>query len=242
MRKRKMVVIITSFIVIILGIGSFMLAGGIRKSAMSDEQKHESIQTSSIRNPVSATATTSDKKKKSNKQMEENPTSPSPSITPAPSADRSGLKTVTYTGDPSQQEKGEVTSNEEEYQEKRCMEIMHEHGWYKPEDVSITYGSPPENNQSPGAWIWKEDVKGEYAGKEKPAYIKERNKEIEAELQEAEAKGYHQEAFRLSKEFSELNKPYAKDFFIFQINLHDIPKSWHQYFVDIFKFEANTIE
>jgi RNA polymerase sigma-70 factor, ECF subfamily len=180
------------------------------------------------------------KKRKDNQNKEkESENSPMLSIPPTPIADKSELKTVTYTGNHSQQEKVEGGYSAEN-DEKRCMAVMHGRGWYKPEDVPITYEPPPKNNPPPGVWIWKEVVKGEYAGTEKPAYIKERNKEIEVKLQEANAKGDYQEAFGLSKEFSELNKPYA-DYFTFQMDLNGIPKSWHQYFDDIFKSQSNAI-
>lgn len=120
---------------------------------------------------------------------------------------------------------------------------MHERGWYKPEDVTIIYGPPPENKneQPPGAWIWKEVHKGEYAGTEPPAHIKERIKEIDVKIQEAQARGDEDEVSRLDKEFKELNRPYD-DSVILQIDLREIPKSWHQYFNDIFWSEASAIE
>jgi hypothetical protein len=108
MRKHKVIVmILTAFIVIIFGIGSFILVRGIRKTPTSDEQKYESIKAPNAQTSVKIAATTGDKEKKSNKQMEENATSPSLFVSQAPSADKNGLKTVTYAGDPSQQEKGE---------------------------------------------------------------------------------------------------------------------------------------
>lgn len=238
MKKRKTIMIITAFIVIILGLGSFMLVRGIGKTPVSDEQKYEPIKAPNAQTSVKIAATTGDKEKKSNKQMES--TTPSSlSIPPVPIGDKSGLKTVTYAGDPSQQEK--VDEDSDEYQEKRCMKLMHERGWYKPEDVTIIYGPSPKNDSPPGVWIWKEVHKGEYAGTEMPAHIKERIKEIDVKIQEAQVKGDEDEVSRLDKEFKELKRPYDNGV-ITRMDRCEIPKSWHQYFDDIFWSEANAIK
>ena len=239
MKKRKTIMIITAFIVIILGLGSFMLVRGIGKTPVSDEQKYEPIKAPNAQTSVKIAATTGDKEKKNNKQMEESTTPSSLSVPPVPIADKSELKTVsTYTGDPSQKEKGEGGFSAEE-DEKRCIAVMNEQGWYKPEDVPIIYGPVPKNDPPPGVWMWEEVVKGEYAGTEKPAYIKEKLKEIDVKLQEAHAKGDHDEIYRLGMEFSEINRPYQNSA-SYTMYLGAIPKSWSPYFKDIFGSESKA--
>lgn len=240
MKRRKTIMIITTFIVLILGLGSFMLVRGIGKTPVSDEKKYEPIKAPIAQTSVKIAATAGDKEKKSNKQMEENTNSSSLSISPAPITDKSEPKTIsTYIiNDPSQKEKGKgVFSAEEE--EKRCIARMHERGWYKPEDVPIIYGPVPKNDPPPGVWMWKEVHKGEYAGTEKPAYIKEKLKEIDVKLQEAQAKGDRDEEIRLGKEFSEINKSYEDSSF-YTMFLGSIPKSWSPYFKDIFESESKA--
>ena len=141
MRKRKMIVIITAFIVIILAIGSFMLVRGIGKTPMSDDQKYERIQVSETRNPANFTVADNNKEKKSNNQKKESENSSMLSIPPISFADKSEAKAVSAStsSDAVSQKDKEKGGYSKEEEEKLCLALMHERGWYKPEDVPIIH-------------------------------------------------------------------------------------------------------
>ena len=117
------------------------------------------------------------------------------------------------------------------------MAIMHQNGWYRPEDVPITYGPAP-NNAPPGVWIEKEVTIATGTGEKPPPHIEARNKEIMEEILMAHERRDIEEINSLISESKELNRPYTRGASTAWISFfQDIPPSWRQYFNNVLDAE-----
>ncbi len=117
------------------------------------------------------------------------------------------------------------------------MAIMHQNGWYRPEDVPITYGPAP-NNAPPGVWIEKEVTIATGTGEKPPPHIEARNKEIMEEILMAHERKDIEEINSLISESKELNRQYTRGTSTgWAMSLHSIPHSWMQYFRDVYHAE-----
>ena len=120
--------------------------------------------------------------------------------------------------------------------EKFKLARMHSHGWYKPEDVPITFEKP--KGAPDGVYMWVEY--GDGVDKPIPEYIEERGRELEKELRRAVEMKDAREMFRITKELHELYKPY-KSGIVVNSYFGQIPESWFPYFKDICESITNSI-
>jgi hypothetical protein len=243
MKKCKMAVIITIFALIILGIGSFMFVRGIEKTPVSDEQKHEGIPISNAWSSVNQKKINTINKREISKKEANTPDNPPDNIHQVSSTDN-GVSNFVSTSvsisgineQPNDEEKRKLI----EEQDKHCMELMHEHGWYKPEDIPITYDKPQEPATPVGVYLWKK-VKGVANPPKRPPEVEERNRELFEALKASSAKNDGMEISRIGKEIHELNNPYQPLSVKINMHLEHIPSAWSKYFFDIANAEQQKI-
>jgi len=124
--------------------------------------------------------------------------------------------------------------------EEECLAIMHRMGWYKPEDVPITWAPPPSTSPPPGVYIWWEVV-GEGTPRKPPPHVEERSRELGEEIKRAAERGDARRMIELVKELRELNRPYKGEKTKIRMLCKDIPPSWKDYFIKL-AFELSALE
>ena len=243
MKKRRAIAMIAIFIVIIIGIGSFVMIKGTKKTPVSDEQKHEPIQASEARSfDNQKNINVMNKREIQNREIS-TPNNPPNIITPTFSSDgeeSNAASTSVYISGINDQPTEEDKKKLMEKQDKRCMELMHEHGWYKPEDIPITYAEPQGPVPSVGVYLWKK-VKGVPNPKKKTPEYEAKNRELSAVCVEAFERGDIREFTRIGQELDELIRPYQPLSVRVKMHLAGIPSAWSGYFVNLANVEQQKI-
>ena len=112
---------------------------------------------------------------------------------------------------------------------------MHKNGWFKPEDVPIIYENP--NGVPDGVYIsTKFKDGGHLRFEDAPEEVKARDRALKKELDNL-AVGDGLGLIRITRELSELHRPYKLPSMNMDMHLGSIPPSWIPYFNDIFEGE-----
>lgn len=229
-------VITLTVVAIIFGVSGFFLTNRTRRTPVT--VGHEQTQAPATRSPSSSAVKVPGGQE--GKDATEGPEhSNVHTSTSAPDHDDHDYE-VQYDDSPSEEGEEALMSESEllAKAEEQCLDIMHKHEWYRPEDVSITYGPIPYPNPSPGAYIHIKSIGG--PPRKRPAHVEARNREIKEEMDRAQERGDGKTMMSLMKESSELNRPYDTSPDI-DTHLEAVPPSWAPYFGDIVRREYRRL-
>jgi hypothetical protein len=244
MKKRKMIVLmLTAFIIAIISVGCFIMNNRDKKISISEEQKHRPMQVSGMWDSGNQKKIVAMNRREINKKEANTPSTPPNTINPVSVANNensNSVNTSVFVSGIGNQLTEEEKRKFIEEQDKHCMELMHERGWYKPEDIPITYTKPQEPTTPAGVYLW-EETKGVLYPKKKTPEFEARNRELSAAYMEAFEKGDTKESTRIAQELIEFIRPYQPLSVRVNMHLERIPSSWSKYFLDLANAEQQKI-
>lgn len=240
MENRKMATrMLKGLLMAVVGISAFTLGILIDNLLISGQQEHEHEEAPSMHSTVSSAQVVSSNQERESTADDQERESNSDEPQPDTSSVRASIPSNDREGNlQSDSDHYKEDSGAEESMEERCLALMHERGWYKPEDIPIIYEPPARINPSPGVYMWRKGSLGNVKQSAKrPPHVEAKIREISNELEKA-VDG--KERLALIKELTEINRPYSRAIKL-KMFLDNIPESWAPYFNELFDAEKEKM-